>query len=309
MRISLNAAVGIAGPQTVNQVIEEIADASRSGYAAAWVPQMPPWPGIAPWDALTIAAVAGAAVPGIELGTSVVVAQTRHPLTLAGQALTAQSATGNRVTLGVGVSQAPVIEPIYGYPFERPARYLREYLEVLLPALAGKPVEHTGEALTANGQLTFPGVQAPAVVLAALGPQMLRLAGELTDGTVTAWTGVRTIAEHITPRITAAATAVGRPQPRVIVGALVCVTDDLGGVRAAVAERFGMAGAMPSYAAMLEIEGVDSVADVSMVGTEEQIAAELRRHEEAGATELVAALIGSKAERARTTRFLTSLAG
>jgi alkanesulfonate monooxygenase SsuD/methylene tetrahydromethanopterin reductase-like flavin-dependent oxidoreductase (luciferase family) len=99
-----------------------------------------------------MASVAGAAVPEIDLGTSVVVAQTRHPLTLAGQALTAQSATGNRVTLGVGVSQAPVIESIYGYPFERPARYLREYLEVLLPALAGEPVEHTGDAFTANGQ-------------------------------------------------------------------------------------------------------------------------------------------------------------
>jgi alkanesulfonate monooxygenase SsuD/methylene tetrahydromethanopterin reductase-like flavin-dependent oxidoreductase (luciferase family) len=174
MRISLNAAVGIDGPQTVSQVIEEIADARHAGYGAAWVPQMPPWPGIAPWDALTIAALAGAAVPEIDLGTSVVVAQTRHPLTLAGQALTAQSATGNRVTLGVGVSQAPVIESIYGYPFQRPARYLREYLAVLLPALAGEPVEHTGDAFTANGQFTFPGVKAPPVVLAALGPQMLR---------------------------------------------------------------------------------------------------------------------------------------
>lgn len=307
MRISLNAAVGIDGPQTVNQVIEEIAAACRAGYATAWVPQMPPWPGIAPWDALTIAALAGAAVPEIELGTSVVVAQTRHPLALAGQALTAQSATGNRLTLGVGVSQQPVIEGVFGYPFERPARYLREYLEVLLPALAGEPVEHSGPALTANGQLTFPGVTAPPVVLAALGPQMLRLAGELTDGTVTAWTGVRAIGEHIAPRISAAAAAAGRPLPRVIVGSLVCVTDDPDAARAAAAERFGMAASMPSYGAMLDIEGVDSVADVILAGSEEQVAADLRRYEDAGATELVAALIGSPAEQARTTAFLSSL--
>jgi F420-dependent oxidoreductase-like protein len=308
MRISLNAAVGIDGPQTVNQVIEEIAGAHQAGYAAAWVPQMPPWPGIAPWDALTIAALAGAAVPEIDLGTSVVVAQTRHPLTLAGQALTAQSATGNRLTLGLGVSQAPVIESIYGFPFERPARYLREYLEVLLPALAGEPVEHTGAAFTANGQLTFPGVKAPPVVLAALGPQMLRLAGELTDGTVTTWTGVRTIETHISPRISAAAAAAGREQPRVVLGSLVCVTDQVDAARAAAAERFGMAASMPSYAAMLEIEGVDSVGDLILAGTEEQIAADLRRYEAAGVTELVAVLVGSPAEQTRTTAFLASLA-
>jgi F420-dependent oxidoreductase-like protein len=309
MRISLNAAVGSSGPQTVTEVIEEVADARRAGYAAAWVPQMPPWAGIAPWDALTIAAVAGAAVPGIGLGTSVVVAQTRHPLALAVQALTTQSATGGRLTLGVGVSQAPVIEPTYGYPFERPARYLREYLEVLLPALAGEAVEHEGEALTANGQLTFPQVTPPPVVIAALGPQMLRLAGELTDGTVTTWTGVRTIGEYITPRISAAAAAAGRPRPRVIVGSLVCVTDDPDAARAGAAERFGMAGSLPSYRAMLDIEGVDNAADVILAGTEEQIAADLRRYEDAGATELVAALIGSPADQARTTAFLSAIAG
>ncbi|WP_103383910.1 TIGR03564 family F420-dependent LLM class oxidoreductase [Pseudonocardia dioxanivorans] len=307
MRISLNAAVGMGGPQTVPHAVEEVAGAADNGLAAAWLPQMPPWAGIAGWDALTVAAVAGAAVPGIGLGTSVVVAQTRHPLTLAGQALTVQSAVGNRLTLGIGVSQAPVIEPTFGYPFERPVRYLREYLEVLLPALAGEPVEHKGEALIANGQLTFPGVTAPPVVLAALGPQMLRLAGELTEGTVTLWTGVRTISEHITPRITAAAETAGRPQPRVIVGSLVCVTDDPDSARALAAERFAGAGQLPSYGAMLEIEGVASAVDVILVGTEEQIADDLRRYEEAGASELIAVLFGTAEDQARTMRFLSAI--
>jgi F420-dependent oxidoreductase-like protein len=306
MRISLNAAVGIEGPQTLNQVVEEIAEASAAGFGAAWIPQMPPWPGIAPWDALTTAAVAGAAVPDIELGTSVVVAYTHHPLTLAGQALTANAAMGNRLTLGIGVSQQPVIEGAYGYPFDRPATYLREYLEVLLPALRGEAVEHTGPALTANGQFTFPGAAAPPVVLAALGPQMLRLAGALTDGTITSWTGLKTVAKHIVPRITAA--AVGRPAPRVIIGTLVCVTDDVDAARATVLERFGMAASLPSYKAMLDIEGVDNVADVVLMGDERTITDQLRRYEEAGATEVVAAIFGSPTEQRRTTALLTSLA-
>lgn len=305
MRISINVGVGLNGPPTIGEVIDEIRAARPAGFHTAWLPQMPPWPGIAPWDALTTAAVAGAQVPDAELGTSVVVAYTHHPLTLAGQALTAQAATGGRLTLGIGVSQQPVIEGVYGYPFVKPAAFLREYLEVLLPALSGEPVAHTGSSFTANGQLTLPGTEPPPVVLAALGPQMLHLAGALTDGTVTAWTGPATVASHIVPRITTA--AAGRPAPRVIVGTIVSVTDDVDATNAAITERFGMAASMPSYRAMLDIEGVDNVADVVVVGNEEEVVNHLNRYAEAGASEIVAAVFGTADEQRRTIELLGSL--
>lgn len=308
MRISYNAAVGIDGPQTLADVAAEVAAAEADGFDAVWVPQMPPFAGISPWNALTTLAVVGASARTLALGTSVVVAQTQHPLALANQALTAQAATGGRLTLGVGLSQQPIIEGVYGYRFERPVHFLRDYLSVLLPALGGEAVSFHGDTVSAEGQYQLPGVTAPPVVLAALGPRMLALAGELTDGTVTAWTGPKTLETHIVPRITAAAEAAGRDAPQVIAGLVVGVTDDPDAARADVVERFGMAASFPSYRAMLDIEGVTGVDELVVLGDEAVVAAEVARYADAGATEVVVVPIGSAAERRRTVDVLTALA-
>lgn len=307
MRISYNAGVGIDGPQTITDVVAEIAGAEDDGFDTAWVPQMPPFAGISPWNALTTLAVAAPAAPHIGVGTSVVVAQTQHPLALANQALTTQAAVGGRLTLGVGLSQQPIIEGIYGYPFERPAHLLREYLSVLLPALRGEAVSFHGDTVSAEGQYQFSGIDAPAVVLAALGPRMLALAGELTDGTVTAWTGPKTIETHIVPRITAAASAAGRATPRIIASLIVGVTDEPDAARAGVAERFGMAASFPSYRAMLDIEGVNGVDELVALGDESTVAAAVGRYADAGATELVILPIGSPTARRRAVDLLTTL--
>ncbi|MEV5755034.1 LLM class flavin-dependent oxidoreductase [Actinoallomurus sp. NPDC052308] len=109
-------------------------------------------------------------------------------------------------------------------PGDRPARHVREYLTALHPLLNGDEVAYRGETLTAAGRLDVPDLMSPALIISALGPVMLCLAGELADGTVTTWTGARAIAEHLVPGITKAAQTAGRPSPRILAGVVIALT-------------------------------------------------------------------------------------
>ncbi len=227
-------------------------------------------------------------------------------MALAGQALTVQAATGNRLTLGIGPGHKHQVETALGMSYERPARHTREYLSALMPLLRGEPVRFDGEIHHVAGHIRTPGARPPSVLLAALGPVMLRTAGELADGTVTVWTGVRTVATHIAPLVTAAADAAGRPAPRVVVNLPIAVTDDPGGARAWIAEHFGGSRQVPSYRALFEREGVSGAGDVVIAGDERHVSGELRRFADAGATEFIAVPFGPPEQIART---LTVLGG
>jgi len=289
-------------------VAEGVAQAAairEAGYDSAWANQ------IFGQDALTLLAVVGAQVPEIELGTAVVPIHPRHPQMLAQQALTVQSASGDRLCLGIGVSHQMVVEGLWGYSYERPGRYMREYLEALMPMLRGETSMVAGEVIQAItvAPLDIPGTTPPPVLVAALAPYMLKITGELADGTVTWMTGISTIASHVAPRITEAAAAAGRPAPRVVVSLPVCVTDDPERAKDDIDTAFSIYPTLPSYAAMLEKEGVERPADISLVGSEEQVRDAIGRLEEAGGTELVAAISGTPSEREATFGFLGSLAG
>ncbi|ANP52400.1 F420-dependent oxidoreductase-like protein [Streptomyces griseochromogenes] len=287
---------------TLDGVVGQIRAAARAGVGTAWLPQ------VLGDDALTTLAVTGREVPGIRLGTAVVPTHPRHPLALAGQALTVQGATGGRLTLGIGPSHRATVEGIYGYSYDRPVRHVREYLTALAPLLRGEPVEYRGETVTAVGALDVPGATPPSLMVAALGPAMLRLAGELTDGTVTLFTGPRTIADHVVPTITRAASEAGRPAPRVVVGLAVCVSDDPSARRELLSTVYAAVGTggEPSYRAMLDREGVATAVDVAIAGDEATVERELRRYADAGATEFMATLFGTDEENARTLELIAS---
>jgi len=261
-------------------------------------------------DALTLLAAAGAQVPGIDLGTGVVPVHPRHPMMLAAQALTVQWATGNRLLLGIGLSHQVVVEGIWGMSYDRPARYMKEYLSSLMPLLQGEAVKSTGERVTTNAfvPLGIPGAEAPPVLVAALGPTMLKLAGTVADGTVTWMTGTGTVASHIAPTITAAAQAAGRPAPRVVVSLPVAVTDAPEAARERINEALSIYPNLPSYRAMLDKEGAESPADIAFVGDEEAVAAAVAQLAEAGATDFVAAIVGDRSERERGFALLSALA-
>ncbi|SEF16106.1 TIGR03564 family F420-dependent LLM class oxidoreductase [Jiangella alba] len=288
---------------SVATVAERARAAAAAGYETVWLSER------SGWDPLTLLTAIGPAVPDVRLGTGIVRTHPRHPLALAAQALTAQAATGGRLVLGVGPSHAPIIEGQYGLSFERPARHTREYLTVLRPLLRGEPVAYSGSTLTVNGQVGVAGtVTAPPVLVAALGPAMLRVAGELADGTVTTWAGPRSIGEHVVPALTAAAAAAGRERPAVVAGVCVAVTDDPGGARDWVQQYFGMAGDLPAYRVQLDREGVRTPAETVIAGDEATVRRAFRALADAGTDELQVLPVGSATDQVRTLEVAARLA-
>ena len=274
--------VTISG-RTVDDLTAAARAARDAGVASGWASQ------IFGVDALTALAVVGDRVPDLALGTGVVPTYPRHPMMLAAQARTVAQVTGGRLHLGVGLSHQVVIEGMLGMPWGNQLRHAREYLEILVPLLAGEPSDFAGETLTGRVTLDVPCPDPVPVLLAAMGPRMLELAATRTQGTMTWMTGVRTIAEHVTPTITAAAEAAGRPAPRVVVSLPVAVTDDAGEARALANELFAVYGTLPSYRAMLDREGADGPGDVALVGSEDEVASAIGELAAAGATEFVGA--------------------
>ncbi len=240
--------MGLETGGSLDDVVARARELSSLGIASLWAAQ------IFGWDTLTALAVVGREVDGPRLGTAVIPVQPRHPMMLAGQALTAQAAAGGRLDLGIGLSHQVVIEGVFGLPWERQVRYMREYLSILVPLLRGEQVSYQGEILRTNtfGPLEIPDVAPPPVLVAALGPQMLRVTAELAAGTVTWMTGPRTLADHIVPTITDAARSAGTPPPRVVVHLPVCVTADPDRARERAAKTFVIYGQLPSYRAMLD---------------------------------------------------------
>jgi len=291
-----------AGPEALSRLRDQLQRAADDGFASAWISN------IFGLDALTALAVAGSQVPGIELGTAVVPTYPRHPAVLAQQALTAATALGGRLTLGIGLSHKIVIEDMYGYSFDRPARHMREYLSILLPLLNGEQASFQGETMRAQIGLSTPRPRRVPVLLAALAPQMLRLAGQRADGTVLWMTGPATIRDYIVPTITHAAAAAGRPSPRVVCLLPVCVTDDPDGARVRANRVLAIYGQLPSYRAMLDREGAAQPGDVVLTGDEDAVAAQIRALDEAGVTDFVAVEYSRGEDQVRTRALLKSLA-
>ncbi len=296
--VSLRDPVG-RGPMTALR--EELQQAADHGFHSAWMNN------IFGMDALTALAVAGNQVPGIEIGTAVVPTYPRHPAVLAQQARTVAAAVDGRLVLGIGLSHRIVIEDMYGYDFGKPVLHMREYLAVLLPLLNEEPASFTGTTVRANIGLTTPNTGRVPVVLAALGAQMLRLAGAQADGTVLWMTGPATVRDHIVPAINAAAEGAGRPAPRVVCILPVCVTNDPDAARERAARVFAIYGDLPSYRAMLDREGAAGPADVALVGDEDTVAAQIAALADAGVTDFVAGEYTRGAEGARTRAFLRTL--
>lgn len=300
MRIGL----GLDVNGTVDEVVDRAKTLAATGVASLWVSQ------IFGWDALTTLAVVGREVPDVDLGTAVVPVHPRHPMMLAAQALTVQAASGGRLLLGVGLSHQVVVEGVWGLSFNRPARYMHEYLSILVPLLAGEQVSFQGEVLRTNalGPLETPVTTAPPVLVAALGPVMLGIAARLAAGTVTWMVGAKTLADHIVPTIQGAASQAGRPEPRIVVALPVCVTADAHAARERAARMFSVYGQLPSYRSMLDREGAEGPADVAVVGSEEEVAEQVRRLAEAGCTEFSAAVYGAPEEVDRSRVLLGQLA-
>ena len=292
LRISVFGFLAAGGDSPVESYVEHLRRVRDEGFTRMWTAQLPHEA-----DVLTTMAVAAREVDGIEVAVGVQPIQVQHPMALAQRALTVNLIAGGRLVLGLGLSHRAVTENMWGISWERPLRRMSEFLDGLLPLLNGEKADAIGEFITTRGQLQISGAPAPPVYVAALGPQMLRLAGRRTAGTVTWMTGPRTLAEHIGPTLREAA---ADRDVEVIAALPICVTDDVTAARARAATEYAVYGQLPSYRAMLDREGWAGPEDAALVGDESEVAARIDELRAAGVDEFVGAPFGRAEERART---------
>ena len=287
--------------------------AEEAGLSSAWIPQIPD-----DFDALTAAGMVGSRTARIEVGTAVVPVQPRHPIALAQQALSVQAVCGGRLSLGLGVSHHWIIDGMLGLPYDRPAALMRSYLDVLDPALRGPgPVDVENDLFRVHNPLDITDLAPTPVLIAALGPVMLRLAGERTDGTLLWMADERAIGSHVAPLITRAAQAAGRPAPRIVAGIPVCLCldDEIDAAVTRTNRILAEADVSPNYQRLLERGDARAVGDILAAGSESTIEKRLGAFADAGVTDVSARIvpIGDNREEliasARRTRdFLASLA-
>jgi F420-dependent oxidoreductase-like protein len=288
--------------------------AERDGFASFWIPQVPGY-----LDAMTAVALLGQVTERIEIGTAVVPIQTRHPVIMTQQALTTQIACSGRFTLGLGPSHHWIISDQLGLPYDRPARLVRDYLDVLAAAFTGPgAVAVDNDNYRVHSSIDVTDSFDMPVLLAALGPTMLRIAGEQAGGTILWMADERAIGDYVVPRMTEAAAAAGKPGIRVVAGVPValCSDNEVDEARAYASEVLGHADFSPNYVRLLEHGDAQDVGDTMAAGDESTVLARINRYRNAGVTDLAVRVVplGQDAaarskSRRRTQDFLASLGG
>jgi len=281
----MHIGTGLISPPSPAEVVAAAADAADRGLAAFWTNQNP-----GGWDPLTL--LASLRERPAEVGTAIVATYPRHPVTTATEALTLQAAAGG-LTLGVGPSHAWYVRDQLGLPYTSPLRHTREYLTVLRPLLAGRPVRFDGEFFTVDTRLDITA-PAPSLLLSALGPRMLELAHDLADGVAAAWVTPDMVARHIAPRTA--------PGARIVAQAVTLLSPDPDRARAEFAEQLTAVGQMPAYRASLDRAGLAGPADTLVIGDESTVTDAVKRYEDAGVTDLIVVPLN---ERSRTLDLLT----
>ncbi len=285
----------------VGQTEALLRDAETDGLDSVWITQA------FGTDTLVMLAALARGTSRLRVGTAVVPTYPRHPMVLAQQALTANLLLNGRLALGVGPSHATVVEPCWGMSFERPVRHTREYLTALTASLS-QHVRFCGEVITARGDLEVVGAPAPPVLLAGLGPQMIKLAGGLATGTITWMVGPRTLAGMTVPGMRRAAEEAGRPAPEIVVPQPVCVTTDQAGGLARAEGALAWYGTLHSYQATLAREGYSRPGQIALIGSREQVTDMIGWYAEIGVTTLAVQLMGNQDEQAATRALVTDLA-
>lgn len=279
--------IGLPGlGSTPEKVIRQAERAEADGFTSLWYTT-----GVG-GDPMTAMALAGRATTRIELGTAVMQTYACHPVLQASRSIAAALAIGTpgRFTLGVGPSHAVFVESMLGLSYGHPGRHTDEYVQVVASLLRGQRVAFAGEEFRVNAGAIPGAVEAGVQLLvSALAPRLLRVAGQHADGTILWMANARALTDHIVPQIRAAASAAGRPEPRIVAGLPVAVHDDVDEARAAAAEQFAIYGSLPNYTRILKRGGISSPAEAAIIGNETSVADQIASLFAAGATDVWAA--------------------
>ncbi len=281
-------------------LLDDMTSAEEAGFSSYWVAQV----GLI--DALNAITAHGDTGSSMQLGTAVISTWERHPHALAAQALTAQTVVGDRLVIGIGVNHQPHVEGSLRMRWERPVRHMADYLAILCDLLDGGSASFQGDIWSFDAQGSKPSAGTPKVMIAAMGPQMLKLAGRRSDGTILWCVGPKTVKSHIAPVINEAAADFGRPEPAIVCSIPVWVTDEPQPARDFLAAILADYATLPSYRAMMDIEGVAGLGDLSIVGSEEFVREAIGQVEESGVTDFTPVPMGGDPdEESRTMAVLT----
>lgn len=297
--------IGIMGEPweaRLDDMRRDVALLQAAGGATYWLTQV--WR----YDALTLIPTLAREAPDIEFASAVVASYLRHPMTLASQALTTSALTGGKFTLGLGLMHKPLIEGMFEMSYAKPARHMREYLDILLSLLAQEEVSVSGATVSYHGSMDVPDADGCPVMLAALGPKMLELCGSRTDGSITWMTGPQPLRDTVLPALQAAADAAGRKAPRLAALAPVIVTNDVRAAREQAAQKYAVYAEMPSYRAMLDKAGFGGPEDYAIIGSEDQVREQISAYAAAGVTDFGIQIGGEHETRDRTAEFVAALA-
>ncbi len=302
MRIGLMVGATDGAEGSIDALIKQAQEAEKLGFNNLWMAN------IFGLDAISTLGIIGHATTSIGLGTAVTPTYPRHPTAMAQQALTTSAASNGRFSLGIGLSHQIVIEGMLGFSYDKPAKHMREYLSVLGPLLRGETTTFAGEQYHVNNvTLAVPGQMPVPVLVAALGPVMLKLAGKMADGTVTWMTGPRTLESYIIPTINEAAHGAGKPDATIAAGFPIVLTNDPDSARELIAKELQIYGMLPSYRSMLDKEGLEGPADLAIAGDESELRNKIRQLKELGVTDLCASIVAPDVEtHDRTRDFLAS---
>ena len=268
----------------VDDVVEQARRAYDVGVRQAWFSQQ------FSHDAISLAGLVGAAVPGLGVGTFVVPINPRHPLIISTLAQTAQAAAHGNFSLGLGLGAKAIEAQAFGTTWSNPAGRLREHLQVLRSIFDTRAVDFHGTEISSTAldwPVSLPGGTPIPVYVAAMGPKALRVTGELADGTLPYLAGPRTLEEFIVPTISGAASSAGRPAPRIIAAVPVVVSDDVDAARSLAGEELAFYESIPSYATVIAREKADGAVDLAAIGSADAVRTQLQRYLDAGATDLV----------------------
>jgi len=278
--------------RSLDESVNRAREAERLGFESVWVTQLPD-----ARDAALVLAAYAAATQGVRLGTGVLPIYTRHPTAMAQMAATLDEMSSGRLILGLGVSHRVTVESMWGIKLERPADAMREYVSIVRASLREGAASEDGELFSAHWSYSAPRRAEIPIMLAALGPKMLELAGEVSDGVVLWMCSPSYIKESVLPHVKAGREKAGKTMEgfEIVAAVPVCVTSDRAAgldVFRRTVERYA---SLPFYRNMMEASGfkeqlaADSISDAMLdelggVGDEARVRDAVGRYRAAGTT-------------------------
>jgi F420-dependent oxidoreductase-like protein len=279
----------------VRSLAESVARAEAAeglGYQSVWVTQLPD----ARDGALVLAAYA-AATKRVKLGTGVLPIYNRHPTAMAQMAATLDEMSGGRFILGIGVSHKVTVETMWGMHLVKPVQAMREYIGIVRTSLQEGGSSFDGDQFTAHWSYSAPRRTELPIMMSALNPLMLELAGEVADGVVLWMCSPSYIRDVVIPRVSVGRSRAGKTMSgfEVVAAVPACLTSDRAGAQEIFRQTVARYASLPYYRSMMDASGfkteledgrigeamLDSLAGL---GDGDQVRAAVERYVEAGVT-------------------------